>query len=230
MSALRLPSLEIRVLLVLAVGLLLASAAPAITIGTFDDFQNGSTGGWKAGAASSNPPVVVSDAGPAGARDYALLVTATGSGASSRFVTFNTRTWAGDYLAAGIEEIVLDVSVSGPAGLVLRAAVDGPGGRFASPGVSVAPGTGYQQVRIPVKQSVWTVAGGWNVSQTLSNVTTLRLLSNAAPDWRGEPIVTEAYLDNIRAVPEAGTLVMLGAGLAGLTALGRPRGRGPRRD
>jgi hypothetical protein len=53
---------------------------------------------------------------------------------------------------------------------------------------------------------------GFDLNATLSNVTTLRILHNETVDWRGDFIVGLMRVDNMAAVSEPATLVLLLAG------------------
>jgi hypothetical protein len=95
------------------VALLTASKASAITLGQVDDFQSGGVANW-GGPQMSN----IANAGPGGMGDNALEVQP-----DNRFVFFNEMQWRGDYIAAGVTRISMDVQHSNAFNLELRIAI-----------------------------------------------------------------------------------------------------------
>ena len=74
-----------------------SSPVVAISLGQVDDFQDGTTQGWQ-----GTPPINVSDSGPEGPGDRALLVSSSGGGGpGSRLITYNRSQWKGDWIASG---------------------------------------------------------------------------------------------------------------------------------
>jgi hypothetical protein len=208
----------------------LAQPSPAapIDVGQIDDFQDGTTQGWGSGAANPNPPINAADAGPEGIGDHSLLITSSGEIGfpGSNFVAFNMSQWAGDYLTPEVDPIVMDVNNVGIADLDLRLAFNGPGGWFASAvAVPLNVDSGWQEVGFPIGTADLTsdfVEGGFDVDATLADVTELRLLSAASPNFRGDTIAAQLLVDNI-AVPEPSRPVLLAAGLSALLLLARRR-------
>jgi hypothetical protein len=75
-----------------------------------DTFEDGSDFGWHVGGPSSYPPTVIDSGGPAGGGDgYLELTSVGGSGPGSRLVVIAGAAWTGDYVAAGVTSIALDV-------------------------------------------------------------------------------------------------------------------------
>ena len=205
-----------------------AASASAVTLGQIDDFQDGTTQGWGSGAISSVPPVNLPDSGPTGVGDHSLLITSLGGiGPGSRFVAFNTTQWAGDFPAAGVERITLDLNNLGVVTLNMRVALEGAGGRFVSTlSVPVLSGGGWQSIQLSLLAADLTSAGGFNVNATLAAVTQLRLISAAAPAFQGDPIATQGLIDNVTAGPEPELIPALPAGglvvlVAAMAAAGR---------
>ena len=200
-----------------AVVCLALAAAPAlgVSLGQVDDFQDGTTQGWGSGVNNPNPPVNLSDAGPGGAGDHALRALATGGPANGgKLVIFNSNQWAGDYVAAAVTALQMDILNSGDSELILRLALRGPGGDFSSTdGVTVAVGSGWQNIALPVAPGDLSPApGGFDVDATLGNVNFLRLIHAAAPVWMADPVDTTLRVDNVSAVPEPLTMAMMGVG------------------
>ena len=121
---------------------LFPQTAVAIVVGQTDTFENGTTQGWISGAVNPHPPVNIATGGPQGAGDHFLKVTSSGGfGAGSKLVTFNTTQWIGNYTTAGIVAIGMDLNNLGNTDLVIRLALNGPGGEIATlNGISLPPG------------------------------------------------------------------------------------------
>ena len=216
-----------RIPTLLAAACLGAAPAAAVTLGNLDDFQDGTTQGWRSGAQNPNPPIHALDVGPAGLGDDSLQITSAGGfGPGSRFTAFNDTQWTGDYTAAGVELIVLDVNNVGSTALHLRVALDGAGGRFVTTdSVPVPAGGGWNLVWLWIGPGDLTSAGGLDVNATLGAVSQLRLISAAGPTFGGDAIVAQGLVDNVVAAPEPGAAALLSSGLALLLLLSRRRGR-----
>jgi hypothetical protein len=159
-----------------------------------------------------------------------------GLGAGRAIAVSNSSQWAGDYLAAGVTSIVLDVNNLGTTDLTLRLAIVShavDGGTFAlTTGISVpahgtAPNT-WSTIEFSLDPSAWTPTAyiqgtlpGIDINAALADVTSLRILHSENPSWQGESVVGQLAIDNITAVPEPGTLALVVAGLA-LLAWSRP--------
>lgn len=178
----------------------LSSAFAQVNLGQVDDFENGTTQNWIDGG-STVPPVNISTGGPTGANDNFLSDPSLGGGGEgSKMVMFNEQQWAGNYSSEGIISIKFFARAQTNT-LNLRIAFDGAGGRICTINSVVIPAGGnWQQYTIPIAASDFTtVAGGSNVAQTLSDVSTMRILSNTNPSWQGESIVATLQIDNIEA-------------------------------
>jgi hypothetical protein len=196
----------------------------AITLNQIDTFQSGTTDNWAVGISLPGTPVNVSDGGPAGSGDASLGINSTGNnGPGSRLVAFNTGQWAGDYTAAGVHAIAMDLRNLGSGSLDVRLAADGAGGRFATTAAISLAGLGsWTSAILPIGAGDWTAVGGTDVNATLASLSQLRVLSAATPAWQGDRLAGELHVDNIRAVPEPATLYLLAlAGLSGLWFLRR---------
>ncbi|MHC4140483.1 MAG: thrombospondin type 3 repeat-containing protein [Planctomycetota bacterium] len=189
----------------------LASGAPAVTLGHVDDFQDGTTQGWRTGAANPNPPSQVADGGPDGDGDGFLRIEGNGQdGAGGNLVAFNTAQWSGDYLAAGVGEIRADLRNLGAAPLAVRLLIEGPGGGFQSlDAVTVRAGPRWRTVAFRLDGSALT--GASDLEATLSGVTKVRILHAPTPAG-AEPVEGVLGVDNVTA--RAGD-ACLAAGLRG---------------
>jgi hypothetical protein len=177
--------------------------ASAVVVGQTDTFENGTPQGWIAGFFDPHPPVNVATGGPQGVGDHYLKVTSSGGlGAGSKLVTFSTTQWTGNYTTAGIVAIGMDLNNLGNTGLVIRLAINGPGGEIASlNGVSLPPGGGWNSVKFSVTAADFakTLSTG-NIAATLAGVTELRILHCTTPQYEGTVIAAVLGIDNIKAM------------------------------
>jgi hypothetical protein len=197
-------------LLSVAVGT--ATGALAVTLNQRDDFQDGTTQGWRTGPSNPNPPAWVADGGPLGAGDGFLLIEGNGSEfAGGNLVAFNTDQWTGDYRAAGVEAVQANLQNLGNTWLAVRLLVEGPGGGFYSlVAAALPPGGGWQAVRLGVDAT--SLTGGNDAEATLSAVSKLRILHAPTPEG-AEPIAGALGVDNMTAISGD---PCLDAGLSGL--------------
>jgi hypothetical protein len=211
----------------LSVGALAAAvaAAPAgaITFGQVDTFEDGTLQGWAYAVPSqlTNEP----DGGPLGFGDNYLQIVSTGlSTAGGRLVVTNGAQWAGNYTAAGVGVIELDVANLGSQTIHLRLALEGPSAvRWASSTpVQIAADAQWVHLSFALDASLFTQvegAAGASFGDTLANVVRIRFNhTKDAPAWNGEVAAHTLGLDNIEAspIPEPGTLFLLALGLSGL--------------
>src|SRR5688500_8739332 len=111
--------------LVGAISLLaVSSVAEAVIVGQVDTFEDGTTMNWVVGGALGlpvTPPTNSPSGGPLGADDAFLLLNSTGGdGPGSRLTVLNGSQWSGDYLAAGVTGIRMDVNNLGQTDVFLR--------------------------------------------------------------------------------------------------------------
>jgi hypothetical protein len=201
----------------LALAGLTALPAAAVTVGTQDTFEDGTTSGWRIGPASALlQPVNVPDGGPAGAGDAYLTFTSTGvDGPGGRLVGIAGDQWFGDYIAAGVTAIAMDVINLGSTDVDLRLYFAGSSGTGTSvDGITVASGSGWRRVAFSTLPGAITVAPGVPALDVLSNVSELRLFHSAGTSFPGPNIAAQIGIDNVTAVPEPATWGMLGLGLA----------------
>lgn len=180
-----------------------AMAAPIV--GQVNDFEDGTTQGWGVGGPSPNPPSNTPDGGPGGAGDAFLrFASAGGSGAGSRLSIQNTTQWAGDYLAAGVNGISFDIANLGTTPLQIALRIEGAGGAFSSLTPLAIPADGqWRSVSLGIDDASLTSTGPTDLDATLGDVFRLRI-----EDGRGALVAT-AGIDNIRALPEPGSLALL---------------------
>lgn len=186
--------------------MILAAVAPsagAVTVLQTDDFQDESQNGWAHGPPSPFPPEVNLDVGPGGSGDHSLYVASFGGGgAGGRWITFNRSSrWTGDYAAAGVQALQLDVFNFSGIGLTFRVALIGPGGSFVTDGVFVEDTNQWESISFSLAPGDLVPVAGSNVNLTLSAVNEIRILENASPDVLGDVVVADVYLDNITTLP-----------------------------
>ena len=81
--------------------------ARGVVIDQIDDFQDSTTQGWGIGAGPQ--PEIMTDGGPLGAGDRFTMMTADGSSSGGRLTVFNRSQWLGDYIAAGVTAVQIDL-------------------------------------------------------------------------------------------------------------------------
>jgi len=218
--------------------LLPPGAARAISVGQLDNFEDGTLQDWAMGIASVTASFMtnITDGGPVGVGDSYLEVTSdrTVSGGGSRLTFFNRLQWTGDYTAAGITAIAMDLKNFSPSEVLnMRLAINGgfgpstnmTGGVFTSAAsISLDSGSGWTRAVFSLLPGdLISISGGRggnttgnDVQATLANVLELRLLNSATPDWSGLRTTATLGVDNITAVPLPPSLVLFGSGLVAL--------------
>jgi hypothetical protein len=224
---------------VIGAGLLalgLALPAQAVSLGQIDTFEDGTTQNWVTallGSPNPAPPVNVPTGGPAGVDDNFLLLTALGgNGPGSRLSGINLSQWAGDYLAAGVNTLRMDVNNLGAVDLSLRLMFADP---MAGPPANVA----FTDAILVPAGGGWTpisfffspaslISGLGDVTTALTNTTEIRLYHSPVPNFPNPvfpiPTVTaQLGVDNIQAqaVPEVPPGMLLSMGLGALPLLQR---------
>lgn len=218
-------------------------AIHAISTGQIDNFEDGTLQGWQMGSTNvtTSHMTNIADGGPDELGDNFLQVVSHGVEpiGGNRLTFFNKAQWAGDYLSTGIAAIAMDVSnFSASEVLNLRLAINGGfldssfnfiGGLFAtSASVSLdsGSGSGWTHVEFSLDPGDLTAVSGRSgttgndVLVTLANVTELRLLNSANPDWTGLPVTATLGIDNITAVvPLPSAALLFCSGLIGLFTL-----------
>ena len=200
--------------LLLTACLLQPTLSLAVTLGQIDDFQDGTTQNWGVGNFFGNPfpPEIVLNGGPAGAGDHYLLLTADGGAGvpgpdpASRLTVINQTQWAGNYLAAGVNVITMQVRNFGATDLSLRLYVaDGTTAQPLNNAVSTNPiflpaNSVWTLVRFSLAPGNLTPLRTGNVQTALANAKELRLFHNPAVGFPGPTVVASLGVDNIKAV------------------------------
>ena len=212
--------------------LLQSGTAQAVSVGQIDDFEDGTKQDWVMGFApiTDSHMTNITDGGPAGTGDNYLEVVSDGAfAAGGRLTFFNKSQWTGDYTAAGITSIAMDLKNFTPnETLNLRLGINNQpgatvGGLFTtSASVSLTSAGGWTRAVFSLlPRDLVPVSGrsgvtGNDVMATLANVQELRLLNSASPDWTGSPVVATLGIDNVRAVPLPAAALLFGSGLMSL--------------
>jgi hypothetical protein len=221
----------------LAITLMSPDRLCAVTIGQVDDFEDGTTQNWVINllGMGSPPPAAlpknVATGGPAGAGDNFLQLTSTGTqGAGGRLVAINFQNqWQGDFIAAGITGIRMDVQNLGQTDLYLRLLFADPvAGPPTNEAVSTIPilvpaGGGWRSVLFPVTPADLTANMGSAVA-ALTNSTEFRIYNNRN-FGQAPPIAASLGVDNITAsaIPEPSTFTLLATALASVVAFRKRR-------
>lgn len=204
--------------------------------GQVDTFEDGTTQGWRINLLGlGSPPAAalptnVPTGGPGGTDDNYLQLTALGvPDAGGRLVAMNfDPRWTGDYLAAGVDSLVMDVNNLGATDLALRLLLErtegGPPTDIAltADAVTVASGGGWTRVTFRIGSADLLALTG-TVDAVLGSVSLIRLVHSPEPEFPGPPVSALLGVDNITAVPEPGSIGLLAAGLAGLGLRARRR-------
>ena len=209
-----------------AVILLLQSPVGAVTIGqiqTFDDpNHHWMQGGGPGGVSPITLPLELG--GPGGPSDPYLEVESTGTGGPGSHISAqNFVEWSGDYIAAGVNRIRMDVrNFSTANDLFLRLLfVDfgamGPANAAMTTAVRVPSGSGWQSIEFDIAPSALLTQIG-SATTALANTDEFRIVHNPGDLFiptQNPPIAATLGVDNINAVvPEPSTTILLLSGLA----------------
>ena len=199
--------------------------ADAVVFGQLDDFQDGTTNNWTNGGLAT-PVMNVSTGGPGGVGDSYALVTATGGGPGGRLTTFNFQQWAGNFIAAGITTLQIDLLNQSAVPLSIRFAFEvdtfnGAPGYLTAP-MLLAVGSGWQHFSISIAApDLIAVDNPDAYSSFFTNIGEVRIINEAGTsNLNGDPVVGMLGFDNVHAVPEPtttalaiGGVLLLGANL-----------------
>jgi hypothetical protein len=198
-----------------------------------DTFETETPEGWFFGGGpggSGGVPSILTTGGPAGAGDaFMRLVSLGGTGPGSRLTASNAAQWSGNYIAAGVVAIAMDVNNTGRNDLSLRLVFEtlpplSPPTNiaFTDDPIFVPAGSGWMHIVFPVTPGALLnnpAIPGSTALGALSDATLIRIYHDPA-DNSPNPfvpipaIVAELGVDNIAALaaPEPSTGVLLVTG------------------
>ena len=189
--------------------MLCPALALGMVLGQVDDFQDGTPAGWSGGPDRINQPT----AGPAGANDRWLeVVTVSGSGFGSKLGMRNDLQWAGDYAAAGVTGISMDLRNGVAQALDMRIMIlSSIGGNFTSANAfSLAADGAWHSAVFGLSASDLTHVGGGSglLADALGAVNRLLIRNDPDPASGTGPASTPSFpsgssvgFDNITALP-----------------------------
>jgi len=206
--------------------LLVSAPALATSLTPVNDFEDGSLFNWTYAAPSQLTNVA--SGGPTGAGDHWLRLETDGvSHPGGRPVTTNGSQWSGDYVATNVYAVAADLANFGAEDLHIRFAIQGAGGeRFVTTdAIVLSADANWYHLTFALDEADFTQVTGGSASfaDVLFDVERIRfLVRELDPGWNGDETASVIGFDNIANLPEPGTLLLVGAGLAWL---GRPRRR-----
>lgn len=176
-----------------------AGPALGVSLGHVDDFEDATVQGWVHGLANPNSPTNQPAGGNPGR--YLELTASGGAGPGSKLLALNTSAnWSGDYTAAGVDTIEVDLRTT-DSGLTIFIALNGAGGQYATAGGFALPDDGaWHGATFDISAGGLVSVGGADAAATLAGVTELRLLhSSGGPSWLGDTIAAGFDADNVKA-------------------------------
>ena len=214
---------QIRLLFVAAISFAAPATSLGITLGQIDTFEDGTHQGWFAyPGTGSNPPN-----GPGGSVDHYLSTSAPPSGSSGEIDVFNRSQWLGNYLAAGVTSVEMDLKnnnesfVTSP--LQMRIAIRSGSNvnvGYSSTTAYILPRDDqWHHAVFSLKADSLTAVALENLSpppltDVLANVLEFHILNSSAPKTTGDTFIFGGLgIDNIRAVPEPAGIATVMTGL-----------------
>jgi hypothetical protein len=194
-------------ILLLAIGFLHPTTGFAVTLGQIDDFETGNSQGWGNGGGGAPPPNILTG-GPSGPSDHYLSFSADGTtNQGGKLTLINSIQWAGNFSAAGVQAVSMDVTNEGPTPISLRIMLTNslnrqPNGTtvVSTTPVTVPVGAGWIHAVFPIDPSHLTLSAGTNASAALTGAVEMRIFHSPVPAFPGPPVIAQLGLDNIKAL------------------------------
>ena len=193
-----------------------ATSAFGVVIGQVDTFQGG-LDNWQGGVGGFS---VAPTGGPAGAGDQYLQLSSGALPLPPRLAGFNDSQWLGNFTAAGVTAVAMDLLNTGTTSLSMRVAIREAAGGSTTPGYAstnpfILPADGqWHHAVFDLDAASLT---GFNSPQPLAtdlaNVKDFRILESAAPSGVGDMVTAQVGVDNVTAVPEPSALALLAIAL-----------------
>jgi hypothetical protein len=145
----------------------------------------------------------------------------------------NQAQWTGDYGSAGVTALRFSLNNTGPDPVALRISLFGPGGTFTTTNEALlASGSGWLTVDFTIDEASLTrTSGSGTLAQTLAGVTGLLLRHDGdpiSPSGQQNPVTATLGIDDVTAVPEPASGLLLALGIGALARARYARGFGSR--
>ncbi|NLX13384.1 MAG: hypothetical protein GXY44_06990 [Phycisphaerales bacterium] len=185
------------------------ASAEAIVLGQVDDFQDETAIRWWSGTASVSK---IATGGPAGLGDQYLQVSTTAY-PEGRQLMVNNRMWGGDYVMAGVHSLEVALLNLNPFPLEIRILAPSMDyGVYTSSTAFLIPSDGqwhHTVFSLLEDDMTWVGGSAGDYSMAMRNILSLTIRHQPGePAYNGPAIVASFGIDNIRATPEPGTLVL----------------------
>jgi hypothetical protein len=197
----------LRAVIILGAVLVFPSVGPAqITLNQIDTFESGTTLNWTNGGAPG--ALSVPSGGPGGASDHYLQVTSSGSGPGGSLTVFNRTQWLGNYVAAGVNGIDVDLLNPGSSALTIRIAYrtgttgGGTPGYVSTNGFNL-PGDGlWHHAVFSLSDASMTPIGSppSPFSTFITQPAEMRIIDSSSLSLTGDFVNARLGVDNIQAV------------------------------
>lgn len=222
----------VRAALVLGLATVLpVDASAQITRNQIDTFETATTLNWANGGAFGTPQPTVVTGGMGGANDHYLQVTADGSGPQGRLSVFNRTQWLGNYNAAGVNAVEMDLRNFSATVLAIRigykvSPVSGSPGYSSTTGFTLANDGLWHHAVFSLADTAMSPINlpSTSFNTLLNGPGEMRILHSATPSLTGDNVVAVLGVDNIKAVPEP--VGILAVALMGAVIAVRCRRRG----
>ena len=207
-------------LLALTILVFAPSTSRGITLGQIDTFEDGTKDGWTAG------PVIQSTlGGPGGASDHYLILKPGVSTATMLLQFENDSQWTGNYLAAGVTRIEMDLINPSSSAMSMRIAIanGGIGGYTSSTAYTLPPDNQWHHAIFGLTADSLTAGTSPPpLNDFLANVSGF-FIYDSRDLFFADLGPTGFGIDNVHAIPEPASISILLSGIVGIALLRRRR-------